>query len=204
MVPGPRANSTPGRSFTCRMCGRQDNYTQAIDVWSVGIVDMAHGKPLSLAGCIYAELLSMLPTTGKSYMDRGPLFPGTSCFPLSPDHRHKSATRLFPVAFKKARGLQVLHEWQARHAEEDLWAFRHPRSEGDLVSGCSKRPEDIDACVERDDAKRCLASLGLRKNSWQDTSLASRSRPETGFTRSSKTLRGNLIHIALRISTMGC
>jgi len=52
----------------------QEDYTEAIDVWSVG--------------CIYAELLGMLE--GTSLMDRGPLFPGSSCFPLSPDHKHKS------------------------------------------------------------------------------------------------------------------
>jgi len=52
----------------------QENYTEAIDVWSVG--------------CIYAELLGMLE--GTHVMDRGPLFPGSSCFPLSPDHRHKT------------------------------------------------------------------------------------------------------------------
>jgi len=51
----------------------QESYTQAIDVWSVG--------------CIYAELLGMLE--GTHYMDRGPLFPGSSCFPLSPDNKHK-------------------------------------------------------------------------------------------------------------------
>jgi len=51
----------------------QENYTEAIDVWSVG--------------CIYAELLGMLE--GTHVMDRGPLFPGSSCFPLSPDNRHK-------------------------------------------------------------------------------------------------------------------
>jgi len=51
----------------------QDNYTEAIDVWSVG--------------CIYAELLGMLEGTRPT--DRGPLFPGSSCFPLSPDHKHK-------------------------------------------------------------------------------------------------------------------
>jgi mitogen-activated protein kinase 1/3 len=51
----------------------QARYTEAIDVWSVG--------------CIYAELLGMLD--GTHLMDRGPLFPGSSCFPLSPDHRHK-------------------------------------------------------------------------------------------------------------------
>merc|ERR1719446_138503 len=51
----------------------QDNYTAAIDVWS--------------AGCIYAELLGMLE--GTRFEDRGPLFPGASCFPLSPDREHK-------------------------------------------------------------------------------------------------------------------
>eukprot|EP00928_Gymnodinium_smaydae_P013486 TRINITY_DN14915_c0_g2_i1.p1 TRINITY_DN14915_c0_g2~~TRINITY_DN14915_c0_g2_i1.p1 ORF type:complete len:419 (-),score=78.28 TRINITY_DN14915_c0_g2_i1:89-1345(-) len=52
----------------------QEDYTEQIDVWSVG--------------CIYAELLGMLP--GTHHLDRGPLFPGASCFPLSPDHKHKS------------------------------------------------------------------------------------------------------------------
>jgi len=52
----------------------QENYTTAIDLWSVG--------------CIYAELLGMLD--GTNLQDRGPLFPGTSCFPLSPDSKHKS------------------------------------------------------------------------------------------------------------------
>mmetsp|Transcript_20110 Transcript_20110/g.36385 ORF Transcript_20110/g.36385 Transcript_20110/m.36385 type:complete len:450 (+) Transcript_20110:72-1421(+) len=52
----------------------QDNYTQAIDVWSIG--------------CIYAELLNMLD--GVRHVDRGPLFPGSSCFPLSPDSRHQT------------------------------------------------------------------------------------------------------------------
>jgi len=52
----------------------QENYTEAIDLWSVG--------------CIYAELLGMLE--GTHVLDRGPLFPGTSCFPLSPDHKHRT------------------------------------------------------------------------------------------------------------------
>lgn len=51
----------------------QDDYNDKIDVWSVG--------------CIYAELLQMLE--GTHHEDRGPLFPGSSCFPLSPDRRHK-------------------------------------------------------------------------------------------------------------------
>lgn len=52
----------------------QENYTEAIDIWSVG--------------CIYAELLGMLE--GATKEDRSPLFPGSSCFPLSPDHKHKT------------------------------------------------------------------------------------------------------------------
>jgi mitogen-activated protein kinase 1/3 len=55
----------------------QENYTQAIDVWSVG--------------CIYAELLGMVEGTKTD--DRGPLFPGSSCFPLSPDNKHKTDYR---------------------------------------------------------------------------------------------------------------
>merc|ERR1712085_149377 len=52
----------------------QESYTEKIDIWSVG--------------CIYAELLGMLD--GTKTEDRGPLFPGSSCFPLSPDHKHKT------------------------------------------------------------------------------------------------------------------
>jgi len=52
----------------------QENYTEAIDVWSVG--------------CIHAELLGMLE--GIKVQDRAPLFPGSSCFPLSPDNKHKT------------------------------------------------------------------------------------------------------------------
>lgn len=96
----------------------QDNYTQAIDVWSVG--------------CIYAELLGMLPSAGKSYMDRGPLFPGTSCFPLSPDHRHKSDYKYYT------------------NGKHDMLK---------KIFGLLGTPDqkDIDACIEREDAKRYIA-----------------------------------------------
>jgi len=52
----------------------QEDYTEAVDVWSVG--------------CIYAELLGMLD--GTQFENRSPLFPGSSCFPLSPDQAHKT------------------------------------------------------------------------------------------------------------------
>jgi len=47
----------------------QRTYTEAIDVWS--------------AGCILAELVQMLPG-GPRIENRGPLFPGKHCPPLSP------------------------------------------------------------------------------------------------------------------------
>jgi len=50
----------------------QGEYTAAIDTWSIG--------------CIYAELLQMLED-GEKAADRGPLFPGSSCYPLSPERR---------------------------------------------------------------------------------------------------------------------
>ena len=47
-----------------------DYYSSAIDIWSVG--------------CIFAELLSMMSENYATVFDRLPLFPGDSCFPLSP------------------------------------------------------------------------------------------------------------------------
>mmetsp|Transcript_87429 Transcript_87429/g.178258 ORF Transcript_87429/g.178258 Transcript_87429/m.178258 type:complete len:337 (+) Transcript_87429:3-1013(+) len=55
----------------------QDDYNEAIDVWSTG--------------CIYAELLGMLD--GTRFEDRGPLFPGSTCYPLSPDRKHREDPR---------------------------------------------------------------------------------------------------------------
>lgn len=48
----------------------EENYGAAIDIWAVG--------------CIFAELLAMLKGNSKNFIDRKPLFPGTSCYPLSP------------------------------------------------------------------------------------------------------------------------
>ena len=53
----------------------EKGYTAAIDVWS--------------AGCIFAELLEMIKENSPTYLDRSPLFPGTCCFPLSPDRHAK-------------------------------------------------------------------------------------------------------------------
>ncbi|SBS83455.1 mitogen-activated protein kinase 2, putative (MAPK2) [Plasmodium ovale curtisi] len=53
----------------------QENYTNSIDMWSTG--------------CIFAELLNMIESHINNPTDRFPLFPGSSCFPLSPDRNSK-------------------------------------------------------------------------------------------------------------------
>ena len=49
------------------------DYSTAVDMWS--------------AGCIFAELLQMVPAPGSDAAPTAPLFPGRSCFPLSAEHR---------------------------------------------------------------------------------------------------------------------
>jgi mitogen-activated protein kinase 1/3 len=60
----------------------EKDYTAAIDVWSLG--------------CIFAELLGMIKENAPTFLDRSPLFPGTSCFPLSPDRSNNVKRGGFP------------------------------------------------------------------------------------------------------------
>ena len=62
----------------------EKDYGPAIDIWSVG--------------CIFAELLSMMKESAPTYLDRQPLFPGKSCFPLSPDKSIEQAMNGFPYS----------------------------------------------------------------------------------------------------------
>lgn len=97
-----------------------ENYCEAIDVWSVG--------------CIYAELLGMLEGTRTE--DRGPLFPGSSCFPLSPDHKHKTDYRFHTRG--KHDQLNMIFNLLGTPSEEDI------------------------AALERDDAKRYIQCFAKR------------------------------------------
>jgi mitogen-activated protein kinase 1/3 len=70
----------------------EKEYGPAIDVWSVG--------------CIFAELLGMMKESAPTYLERKPLFPGKSCFPLSPDKHVKEERSGFP--FSKNDQLAVI------------------------------------------------------------------------------------------------
>lgn len=82
----------------------EKEYTKAIDVWSIG--------------CVVAELLGMLKANAATFMERTPLFPGTSCFPLSPDHHTKVRKAGFPSS--NSDQLNVIFEVVGTPGEEDL------------------------------------------------------------------------------------
>lgn len=62
----------------------EKDYGPGIDIWAVG--------------CIFAELLGMMKESAATYLDRKPLFPGKSCFPLSPCQHARIQANGFPVA----------------------------------------------------------------------------------------------------------
>ncbi len=82
----------------------EKDYGCAVDVWSVG--------------CIFAELLSMMKENAATYKDRQPLFPGTSCFPLSPDHKVCVKKGGFPAS--NSDQLNVIFDVIGTPSEEDM------------------------------------------------------------------------------------
>jgi len=72
----------------------EKDYGPAVDMWSIG--------------CIFAELLNMMKENAPTFMDRKPLFPGKSCFPLSPDKNPTEQRNGFP--FSSTDQLAVIFE----------------------------------------------------------------------------------------------
>lgn len=62
----------------------EKDYGPGIDIWAVG--------------CIFAELLGMMRENAPTFMDRTPLFPGKSCFPLSPAKNPTEQRKGFPFS----------------------------------------------------------------------------------------------------------
>ncbi len=62
----------------------EKDYGPGIDLWAVG--------------CIFAELLGMMKENAPTFMDRTPLFPGKSCFPLSPAKDPQESRKGFPFS----------------------------------------------------------------------------------------------------------
>eukprot|EP00347_Sterkiella_histriomuscorum_P009655 403340377 len=81
----------------------EKDYGPALDMWSVG--------------CIFAELLGMMKESAPTYLDRKPLFPGKSCFPLSPDKSIKEERKGFP--FSKNDQLTIIFDVIGTPLEDD-------------------------------------------------------------------------------------
>lgn len=81
----------------------EKDYGPAVDMWSVG--------------CIFAELLSMIKENAATYTDRHPLFPGNSCFPLSPDNKVSVKKGGFPASHSDQ--LNVIFDVIGTPTEED-------------------------------------------------------------------------------------
>lgn len=84
------------------------DYGPPIDIWSVG--------------CIFAELLTMLKENAKSQFERKPLFPGTSCYPLSPSSSMKNKEK----GVSKEDQLWVIIDKLGTPSEEDTSFISDP------------------------------------------------------------------------------
>ena len=82
----------------------EKDYGSAIDIWAVG--------------CIFGELLSMMKENAPTYLDRRPLFPGSSCFPLSPDSKATIKRHGFP--FSSTDQLNVIFDLIGTPSEDEM------------------------------------------------------------------------------------
>lgn len=82
----------------------EKDYGPAIDIWAVG--------------CIFAELLGMMKENAPTFLDRKPLFPGKSCFPLSPAKNPTEQRQGFP--FSSNDQLSVIFGVIGSPSEDDM------------------------------------------------------------------------------------
>ncbi len=104
----------------------EKDYGPAIDIWSVG--------------CIFAELLSMMKENAATYQDRQPLFPGTSCFPLSPDHK---VLKKQGSPYSNSDQLMVIFDVLGSPSEEDYSFVSDPKAAEYLKAFPGKKRVDF-------------------------------------------------------------
>ena len=107
----------------------ETNYSGSIDVWSVG--------------CIFAELMMMMKENAPTFMDRTPLFPGKSCFPLSPPGSKKVKVNEFGFPNEKADQLNVIFDVIGSPNEESMGFVTDPNAVLYLKSLSQKKKNKI-------------------------------------------------------------
>ena len=107
----------------------ETNYTGSIDVWSVG--------------CIFGELMMMMKENAATFMDRTPLFPGKSCFPLSPPGSKKVKVNEFGFPNEKADQLNVIFDVIGSPNEESMGFVTDPNAVLYLKSLSQKKKSKV-------------------------------------------------------------
>ena len=107
----------------------ETNYTGSIDVWSVG--------------CIFAELMMMMRENAPTFTDRQPLFPGKSCFPLSPPGKNKVTVNEYGFPNEKADQLNVIFDVIGSPDEESMGFVTDPNAVLYLKSLSQKKKNKI-------------------------------------------------------------
>ena len=107
----------------------ETNYTGSIDVWSVG--------------CIFGELMMMIKEIAKTFMDRTPLFPGKSCFPLSPPGSKKVKVNEYGFPNEKADQLNIIFDVIGSPDEESMGFVSDPNAVLYLKSLSQKKKNKI-------------------------------------------------------------
>jgi len=105
----------------------EKDYTASIDVWSLG--------------CILAELLGMIKENAPTFLDRSPLFPGTSCFPLSPDRSNNVKRGGFPHSSQDQ--LSIIFSVLGTPKEDDFEFVTDAKAIDYLRSFPFKKPVDL-------------------------------------------------------------
>lgn len=88
-------------------------YSSAVDVWATG--------------CVFAELLQMLKEVVPDYKRRQALFPGASCFPLSPSVNPTMQILGMPVSPRDQ--LNVIMETRGTPSKSDFGFINDPKAE---------------------------------------------------------------------------
>ena len=116
----------------------EKDYGPPIDIWSVG--------------CIFGELLGMLKGSADTFQKRKPLFPGGSCFPLSPDVQAAQENQSsFPIG--KDDQLAMIFQVLGTPSEEDAAFVTDEKALAYLASFKQQQREDLQSRYKGADPK---------------------------------------------------
>jgi len=112
-------------------------YSTAVDVWATG--------------CVFAELLQMMIENQPDYRNRKALFPGSSCFPLSPSEQPTAYIAGLPVSPRDQ--LNMILSVRGTPKEADLCFINDKKAE-EYVKGFSTFPKkDLGELYKHADSK---------------------------------------------------